>query len=488
MLSRREFNLGAIGAALALSGCTPAEKTDVVIIGAGISGLNSARLLNEFGLSVLVLEAGARVGGRMNTIQTVDGPLDVGASQIGRSYARIIDACRRFELPLIPEDRGRLDFGMYFKEHWIDPKVWAENPLNRCVGDERAIPPMSMGRAMIQKYNPLTELDDWLDPEYSSWDISLRDLMLKNGHSDQAVELAKWTSPGISIDGTSVLRMCQEAVRSRYENRFSASNARSDPLNRYGQANEVPDDGSLARISNIEGGVQRLPEAMASALGDRVRLNQKVSSIEMQSTSATVRCADGAKYNARFVISAIPFSVLRGVRIDGSSNPIAKSAIEEMPYANTSRLYVNIDEPFWEQDGLPASFATDGPMGMFWTIDNHGADVPNRGMFVLVGESGQAITARSNPDEFLLEELYRLRPAAKGRIRKVAYKDWGADPLQKGCGFSLAPGQVNEFARDMLKPWDVLHFAGEHTRRMDYGMEAAMESSERVANEILVRA
>jgi monoamine oxidase len=72
-------------------------------------------------------------------------------------------------------------------------------------------------------------------------------------------------------------------------------------------------------------------------------------------------------------------------------------------------------------------------------------------------------------------------------VQVSTYKDWQRDPLQKGCSFSLAPGDVNAYGRDMVKPWQVLHFAGEHTRRLDIGMEAAMESGERVAIEILGR-
>jgi monoamine oxidase len=40
----------------------------------------------------------------------------------------------------------------------------------------------------------------------------------------------------------------------------------------------------------------------------------------------------------------------------------------------------------------------------------------------------------------------------------------------------------------MIVPWQRLHLAGEHTRRNDFGMEAAMESGERAALEILERA
>jgi monoamine oxidase len=72
-------------------------------------------------------------------------------------------------------------------------------------------------------------------------------------------------------------------------------------------------------------------------------------------------------------------------------------------------------------------------------------------------------------------------------LKVTAYKDWARDPLQKGCGFSLAPGQVNAFGRDFIKPWQVMHFAGEHTRRSDFGMESAMESSERAVLEVANR-
>ena len=110
-------------------------------------------------------------------------------------------------------------------------------------------------------------------------------------------------------------------------------------------------------------------------------------------------------------------------------------------------------------------------------------------MVVMVGEAGQAIAARprEEAEAFVLAELARLRPASVGRLRVNTYQDWMRDPNQLGCGFSLAPGQVNGFARKMTDPWQVMHFAGEHTRRLDFGMEAAMESGERAAIEIVGR-
>ncbi|MGW4164759.1 NAD(P)/FAD-dependent oxidoreductase [Streptomyces sp. NPDC004788] len=48
------------------------DNTDVVVVGAGIAGLATAHQLTEAGLSVTVLEAAPRIGGRMAT-DTVDG-------------------------------------------------------------------------------------------------------------------------------------------------------------------------------------------------------------------------------------------------------------------------------------------------------------------------------------------------------------------------------------------------------------------------------
>src|SRR5215470_19212794 len=57
---------------------------DVVIIGAGVSGLAAAAEMRKFGLSVLVLEARDRVGGRVWTRHEPDlsAPIELGAEFI----------------------------------------------------------------------------------------------------------------------------------------------------------------------------------------------------------------------------------------------------------------------------------------------------------------------------------------------------------------------------------------------------------------------
>ena len=56
------------------------SEVDVAVIGAGAAGIGAARQLGEAGsVSVLVLEARDRVGGRVHTIAPAGFPLDRGA-------------------------------------------------------------------------------------------------------------------------------------------------------------------------------------------------------------------------------------------------------------------------------------------------------------------------------------------------------------------------------------------------------------------------
>ena len=55
------------------------SEVDVAIIGAGAAGLGAARMLEGSGLSVIVLEARDRIGGRAHTIMAAPGvPFDLG--------------------------------------------------------------------------------------------------------------------------------------------------------------------------------------------------------------------------------------------------------------------------------------------------------------------------------------------------------------------------------------------------------------------------
>jgi monoamine oxidase len=89
--------------------------------------------------------------------------------------------------------------------------------------------------------------------------------------------------------------------------------------------------------------------------------------------------------------------------------------------------------------------------------------------------------------EYVVKEIERLRPSTKGKMEVIGVHSWPQYQFVEGCRHSYSPGQVTRYAVDMIKPHGRLHFAGEHTRRLDVGMESAMESGERAAVEVVAR-
>ena len=63
---------------------------DAIVVGAGFAGLSAARKLVDAGLSVVVLEARERVGGRTHSVNMNGIRLDLGGRYLGRNQSYVL--------------------------------------------------------------------------------------------------------------------------------------------------------------------------------------------------------------------------------------------------------------------------------------------------------------------------------------------------------------------------------------------------------------
>jgi monoamine oxidase len=473
-LSRRSF-VAAAGATAAVASSrswSVEADHDVVIVGAGLSGMNAAMLLTELGAKVLVLESEPRPGGRCRTMDDWYLAPDLGGAQIGRDYARVLDTATKLGIKLGPGAHINAPYAFVVGDSLIAAKDWAGSPLNRTVGAEREVPPHALGGYFVEGRTPFTTIDGWLQPEARAYDLSLAEWLDRQGASPAAQQIIR-TSQGRPPEKLSVLRMMQEATRGKI------GIEKIDPetlkgLDQYQRAGITS--------QHVVGGTSRLTDAMAATLGDRVRYGQRVRVIDMDKRGVTVRCAGGARYRGRFALAALPFSVLRGIDIRPGLRGAQAEAVRGMPYGNQSQVWLRVLAPYWEQDGIEASMWTDGAFNLIrQQIENDGS----RHLISALAFSDNAFKLDAMPaaerGRFAIAEIERIRPSTRGKLEFVGAHSWLQAPGAQGCSYQLQPGRAFEWTREMAKPHQRLWFAGEHLRQLEVGMEAAMESGERAA-------
>lgn len=81
---------------------------DVIIIGAGLSGLTTAYSLSKKGINYKVLEARDRTGGRINSLQ---GPLEMGATWLGGQHTHLLQLLKELEVEIFPQHtEGKISY------------------------------------------------------------------------------------------------------------------------------------------------------------------------------------------------------------------------------------------------------------------------------------------------------------------------------------------------------------------------------------------
>ncbi|MFO1427550.1 MAG: NAD(P)/FAD-dependent oxidoreductase [Steroidobacteraceae bacterium] len=451
---------------------------DVAIVGAGLAGLNAAMILADLGANVVVLEATQRVGGRVHTADRWHLQPDLGGVQIGRDYARVLDVAHRLGVKLGPGAHVNAPYSFVVGDTLVPARDWERSPLNRTEGAERVVPPHALGGYFIEQRNPLRSLDAWLTDAAAEYDISVAQWLARQGASAEALRIIR-VSQGRPLEDLSLLRMLQEASRGK----FSVATTPPELL-----AGKDQYERGAVMSQHVVGGTSRLVEAMAATLGTRVRRGRQVTAIELDDGRCALHCADGSRLRARFAIAAVPVTVLREIAVTPGLRGAQGDAVRRMPYGNQSQVWLRVREPYWEKDGIEASMWTDGAFNLIrQQIESDG----RRELISALAFSEQSRRLDAMPlaerGRFAIAEIERIRPATRGQLEFVGAHSWEQSPFERGCSFQMVPGRALAWARSMGRPHLSLHFAGEHLRTLEVGMEGAMESGERAAREVAER-
>ena len=462
------------GCAAASAGAT--RTLDVIVLGAGLAGLQAARQLEAAGFSVRVLEGSARIGGRVHTLDALPGQPETGGTQIGAAYTRVLASARELGLQLRPTPPSPLlrDDGLVFdiQGRRTTRSAWAASPDNPLPPAVRALAPdRALGRLVGASplasnplsSSPLATITAWREPAHAGLDVPALGELRAQGLGDAALQLL--------------------AVNNSYGDTL----AETSWLNLVGvQRNVTELMKTPGPIFNVVGGNQRLPEAMARALRGDVLLNRRAVAVDSHAAGVSVTCDDGSRHRARRAVCALPLPAMRGLRFTPGLPPRHAEAVQRLAYGRVTQLHLEVLRPFWEADGLLPYLWSDGPLRRIFAQDPQGS---GNAQTLTVWINGQGTTAWDDLNEAdaarrVADELARVYPSSRGAVRLARRVAWHRNALAGGSWANWAPGQISRYANVLATPSGRVHFAGEHTGLALRGLEAAMESGERAAAEI----
>ena len=342
-ISRRAF-LASAGVATAATviprfSVTAAEPT-VVIVGAGIAGLNCALELADLGIRSTVYEASGRLGGRMFTSAgywSANQVTEWCGELIDSGHATIRGLAKRFGLPLDnllgAQPHRSEDIYHFFGGYY--PKSRADQDF-LVVADRISADAEAAGFPTTFDSNTAAgrALDQMSVYEYIEWRIP-------GGHRSPL---------GALLD---VAYVIEYGADSREQSALNlifllGFQPKARSLSIFGESDEK---------FHIRGGNQQLPEAMARSLGgDVVTTGQRLARIRETATGrfrvTFERAGATSDVVADFLVLALPFAVLNEIDISGAGfDALKRHAIAEQGRGRNGKLHLQFARRDWLGSG-----------------------------------------------------------------------------------------------------------------------------------------
>lgn len=440
--------------------------SDVLIIGAGFSGLHAARLLSN-AYDVRVLEARERPGGRALSHAFANGDtVDLGGQWVGpgqdRLYA-LIEALGARTWPLWDEGEHLVAFnGRLRRYRGTIPSL----PIHVLLDLNRLL---ARFEAMAKQLDPARP---WTHAKAAEWDRrTVADFMARTGFTARAKEMF-----AIAIGAV----FCAEPHElSLLHALFYARSGRS-----FEALISVAGGAQQDRVHGDMGGLAR---QMAGTLSGQITYDAPVQALRWSDEGVSAQTLAGV-FTARRAILALPPSQALGIRFDPPVPATRDALWRRMPAGACIKCVAQYDRPFWREAGLSGQ-SVGGPAPVRVTFDNT-EDGRAQGQLLgfIEGDEARLWSGRDPATRraAVLDSFAAVFGDAARHPLDYADQDWTAEPYTRGCYAAfMGPGVWTSLGSQLRDPIGPIHVAGTETAREGYGyFEGALEAAERAADEV----
>ena len=421
---------------------------DVVIVGAGAAGTTAANELKKAGLSVVVLEARDRVGGRLWT-DVIDGAmLEIGGQWVSPDQ----DALKETIAELGLETYSRYREGE-------SVSVDADGAAVRFTGEMFPVAPETE-RVIAQITERLdamvAEIDPdrpWAHEKAAEWDAITWDAWLRaQTDDDEAVRnLAFATGSAMLTKPTHAFSLLQSLLMAASAGSYS---------------NLVDADFILDK--RVVGGLQQVPLLLAERLGDDVLLGHPVRTVAWSPSTGsgtggvTVEADGDLRVHARYVILAHAPVLYNRISFVPALPRLQHQMHQHISMGFVIKVHAVYDRPFWREQGLSGTaFSPYELVHEAYDNTNHGDD---RGTLVgFVSDRNADDVFRLTPEERKERILASLSHyyGAEAENPVVYYEsDWGSEEWTRGAyAASFDLGGLHRYGADLRSAVGPIHFA-----------------------------
>ena len=234
------------------------------------------------------------------------------------------------------------------------------------------------------------------------------------------------------------------------------------------------------KVFRLKGGNQRITDAFARRLGNRLRLGSAATRIEHSETGVQVRYREGDQersIEADYLVCCINLRMLQKLSVTPDWPAAKRYAISNLPYYSNTRVIFQSRTRFWETDGISPNMAFGEPtLSAIWQM----ASEVDTGRGLLEGTASGVTSA-----EEALATYRQLYPGKSENIEQAQVVNWPKEPWAASCEtVSYQPGELPRIWPEIIRPHGRIHFAGAYADNLNWGMEAATRSAHRVAEAI----